>query len=880
MLLEAQELSEKGKTVLIDTYYDKLLYYYIDKYCMRWLISPSDRYFSVMKQIAEIDKDILPDADIAVFFEINYDDWLELLKVRDRSTDHDEAFMKNFETQKFLLEATKKLCEEKGIEEANYTFGKWPSGKAPGLGPGDHFKNWLEKNIIEQEEEVVKLRLEKQIIYTNLTSNALNRFMDSLEATLDNDDTCHLFPDYFPHKSFENLFNPSACYFGKKTNKKRIDKLAIENKDLQEKIANHKKEKGELVIQKCNEVSILEDEINDLRAEINQLKFSLSTKNEEIAACLLSKVNGVKGFSINHNAGTNNATEPHTHFHIVPSYEDGHKDYHFFGDKSLIYNNFDDIFDSWKNYFDDIQKLTKSIKNFNLFARVGKVDGGKTRSKRRQLSEIEMGKIAQELKKGSVPNPNNPPNPNDSKGGEKNANGIADAKFLQDVAKLTNYSDDLGEYASFNKKILDLYHNKKFTEIEIYQRFESDNTLLKTQVDELKKILVIKNDEPTDNSNKNNDTSDPKKDSPPNDNQPNPNKPDSSPLELPTIDTKKITNAENIETAQLSAKQQIKALFSKRLTTNQAIVAFSQLLERKIKEKQQAIKNKNNINSSAKPNSVNKALLFSLGGGAILLVFIDEFGRNYTTVYEVAENWDSDNFNHHREEGKYINNDKGTEITYPLRRRPNPKKIENGFDDGFFLPGNFKSDEELKHQERLNGSRLQTLERDKKEFEEKLTHYESLPAEERRNEDTRRMGRDEVGKLITNKEDNNSDLRKENQELRQQLTAVQKQLAEVLEELKKLKNNINGKGNEKLEQQIVQNERLIKDSENLSVAEVQEQVNKSQALMKEFNNVSATEDNKAGNGSFPYVVGGSVILVSAGIIGYFLLQKNRGKKSA
>ncbi|CAG8671254.1 8746_t:CDS:2, partial [Ambispora gerdemannii] len=247
----------------------------------------------------------------------------------------------------------------------------------------------------------------------------------------------------------------------------------------------------------------------------------------------------------------------------------------------------------------------------------------------------------------------------------------------------------------------------------------------------------------------------------------------------------------------------------------------------------------------------------------------DEFGRNYTTVYEVAENWDSDNFNHHREEGKYINNDKGTEITY-----------QNGFDDGFFLPGNFKSDEELKHQERLNGSRLQTLERDKKEFEEKLTHYESLPAEERRNKDTRRMGRDEVGKLITNKEDNNSDLRKENQELRQQLTAVQKQLAEVLEELKKLKNNINGKGNEKLEQQIVQNEKLIKEGKNLSVAEVQEQVNKSQALMKELNNVSATEDNKAGNGSFPYVVGSSVILVSAGIIGYFLLKKNRGKKVA
>jgi hypothetical protein len=71
MLLEAQRLNEEGEIVFIDTYYDKLLYYYIDKYCMLWLISPSDRYFSVMKQIAEIDKDVLPDADIAVFFEVD-----------------------------------------------------------------------------------------------------------------------------------------------------------------------------------------------------------------------------------------------------------------------------------------------------------------------------------------------------------------------------------------------------------------------------------------------------------------------------------------------------------------------------------------------------------------------------------------------------------------------------------------------------------------------------------------------------------------------------------------------------------------------------------------------------------------------------------------
>jgi len=117
MLIEAERLSEEGETVLIDTYYDKLLHYYIDKHCMRWLLSPSDRYFPIMKEIAAIDKDILPNADIIIFFEVNNKEiWLNFLKVMGRPTDNDEEFLKNFETQRFLLEATKKLCEEKGIE--------------------------------------------------------------------------------------------------------------------------------------------------------------------------------------------------------------------------------------------------------------------------------------------------------------------------------------------------------------------------------------------------------------------------------------------------------------------------------------------------------------------------------------------------------------------------------------------------------------------------------------------------------------------------------------------------------------------------------------------------------------------------------------------
>jgi len=95
--------------------------------------------------------------------------------------------------------------------------------------------------------------------------------------------------------------------------------------------------------------------------------------------------------------------------------------------------------------------------------------------------------------------------------------------------------------------------------------------------------------------------------------------------------------------------------------------------------------------------------------------------------------------------------------------------------------------------------------------------------------------------------------------------------------LKKLKRDINGKGSEKLEQQIVQNEKLIKEGENISVAEVQEQVNKSQALMNEFNTTASSTKNDKGNGSLPYVIGGSVILALVGIIGCLLLKKKKQK---
>ncbi|KLL05077.1 MAG: hypothetical protein MRERV_6c076 [Mycoplasmataceae bacterium RV_VA103A] len=127
------------------------------------------------------------------------------------------------------------------------------------------------------------------------------------------------------------------------------------------------------------------------------------------------------------------------------------------------------------------------------------------------------------------------------------------------------------------------------------------------------------------------------------------------------------------------------------------------------------------------------------------------------------------------------------------------------------------------------------------------------------------------GDLVKN--DNHSDLRKENHELRQQLAEVKQQLAEVLGELRKLKNNSSGSDSEKLEQQIIHNEKLIKNSEVVSVNEIKDQINKSQALMNE---VSATgAPNKDDKGSLPYVIGGSVLVGVAGIIGYLVVKSKR-----
>lgn len=72
----------------------------------------------------------------------------------------------------------------------------------------------------------VKLKPSQRVNYRNVSENALNRFVNSLEATLDNNSFFHLFPAYDNDKSFEELFDFNKVFCGKKTDKKKIGEVS------------------------------------------------------------------------------------------------------------------------------------------------------------------------------------------------------------------------------------------------------------------------------------------------------------------------------------------------------------------------------------------------------------------------------------------------------------------------------------------------------------------------------------------------------------------------------------------------------------------------------------------------------------------------------
>ncbi|MEZ4927902.1 MAG: hypothetical protein R3A50_16585 [Saprospiraceae bacterium] len=117
MLYIASQKRNNGETVLLDTFYDKLLVLYMDKDGMQWLFNKADPYYKEMKGIAEKDYHNLPDIDCLLFFHVDKETWHLFLNKRNRKLDNEENFRSsNFKSQVHFLEAAKKYCSDKGCK--------------------------------------------------------------------------------------------------------------------------------------------------------------------------------------------------------------------------------------------------------------------------------------------------------------------------------------------------------------------------------------------------------------------------------------------------------------------------------------------------------------------------------------------------------------------------------------------------------------------------------------------------------------------------------------------------------------------------------------------------------------------------------------------
>lgn len=103
LLYMADETRSSGGITIVDSYYDKLIADYIEHPDMRWLMPPDDAYFSVLKQMAMLDRTLLPDADWVVFLRVHLDGWRQLLSTRHREMDAEDLFLKSFPTQDVFL---------------------------------------------------------------------------------------------------------------------------------------------------------------------------------------------------------------------------------------------------------------------------------------------------------------------------------------------------------------------------------------------------------------------------------------------------------------------------------------------------------------------------------------------------------------------------------------------------------------------------------------------------------------------------------------------------------------------------------------------------------------------------------------------------------
>lgn len=116
-LYDAKHSRDEGYVAIVDSYYDKITSYYIDKPGMEWLISPKDPYFEAARIVTDTDTKYLPNADCMIFLDIDIETWQQFLKLRNRDRDNISGFRESFYLyKKYIEDAVIKLSKEQGVK--------------------------------------------------------------------------------------------------------------------------------------------------------------------------------------------------------------------------------------------------------------------------------------------------------------------------------------------------------------------------------------------------------------------------------------------------------------------------------------------------------------------------------------------------------------------------------------------------------------------------------------------------------------------------------------------------------------------------------------------------------------------------------------------
>lgn len=114
-LIDAEETSNYGKISIIDSYYDKLMHHYLGKRGLDWFYPKEDPYFNLAAELAKMDYELLPMADIIVFLWVSEDIWTSFYSQRNREMDNEILFRKQcMDLQEPMLDACKKYINDYG----------------------------------------------------------------------------------------------------------------------------------------------------------------------------------------------------------------------------------------------------------------------------------------------------------------------------------------------------------------------------------------------------------------------------------------------------------------------------------------------------------------------------------------------------------------------------------------------------------------------------------------------------------------------------------------------------------------------------------------------------------------------------------------------